>query len=220
MGGQRGVAVTAPRRSTPVPSFRGSVSCLRLPISSRTEGLPRSGSGQQLSPWSLPMMAAILSDGPYPLATTRFAPRPDTLVYTAMRRPQCADGCARRTCHYPGAAWLRRRYLPSPRLRAHARVLWPPCLFDLDLVGTGLSRLCHPRVVHRTVLALTAWLLPKVSCPTLRQIAAGAFSLPQSLCPVGRTSCGSELGFAHPNPNGNERSPVAIIQPSPWAGAS
>ena len=54
---------------------------------------------------------------------------------------------------------------PSSLLRALARVLWPPCPFDLGLVGTGLRRLCHPRLVHRTVLALTLWLLPKVSCP-------------------------------------------------------
>src|SRR5881628_2353996 len=66
---------------------------------------------------------------------------------------------------------LRRHYPPSSLLRAHARVLWPPCPFDLGLVGTGLRRLCHPRLVHRTVLALTAWLLPKVSCPVRRVLA-------------------------------------------------
>jgi hypothetical protein len=59
--------------------------------------------------------------------------------------------------------------LPS-LLRTHARVLWPPCRFDLGLIGTGLRRLCHPRLVHRTVLALAVWLLPKVSCP----LATGA----------------------------------------------
>src|SRR6266850_3047389 len=64
----------------------------------------------------------------------------------------------------PRAPWLRRHYPPSSLLRAHAQVLWPPCPFDLGLVGTGLCRLCHPRLVHRTVLALTLWLLPKVSC--------------------------------------------------------
>ena len=68
----------------------------------------------------------------------------------------------------PRAPWLRRHYPPSSLLRAHARVLWPPCPFDLGLVGTGLRRLCHPRLVHRTVLALTVWLLPKVSCPVRR----------------------------------------------------
>src|SRR3984893_5867724 len=68
----------------------------------------------------------------------------------------------------PRAPWLRRHYPPSSLLRAHAQVLWPPCPFDLSLVGIGLRRLCHPRLVHRTVLALTAWLLPKVSCPVRR----------------------------------------------------
>ena len=60
---------------------------------------------------------------------------------------------------------------PSSLLRAHAQVLWPPCPFDLGLVGTGLRRLCHPRLVHRTVLALTVWHLPKVSCPVRRVLA-------------------------------------------------
>jgi len=71
----------------------------------------------------------------------------------------------------PRAPWLRRHYPPSSLLRAHAQVLWPPCPFDLGLVGTGLRRLCHPRLVHRTVLALTVWLLPKVSCPVRRVLA-------------------------------------------------
>jgi hypothetical protein len=71
----------------------------------------------------------------------------------------------------PRAPWLQRHYPPSSLLRAHARVLWPPCPFDLGLVGTGLRRLCHPRLVHRTVLALTVWLLPEVSCPVRRVLA-------------------------------------------------
>ena len=71
----------------------------------------------------------------------------------------------------PRAPLLRRHYPPSSLLRAHARVLWPPCRFDLGLIGNGLRRLCHPRLVHRTVLALTMWLLPKVSCP-LRGVLA------------------------------------------------
>jgi hypothetical protein len=33
------------------------------------------------------------------------------------------------------------------------------------------SPLFHPRLVHRTVLALTVWLLPKVSCPLRRVLA-------------------------------------------------
>src|SRR6202795_5349878 len=55
----------------------------------------------------------------------------------------------------PRAPLLRRHYPPSSLLRAHARVLWPPCRFDLGLIGNGLRRSCHPRLVHRTVLALT-----------------------------------------------------------------
>jgi hypothetical protein len=54
----------------------------------------------------------------------------------------------------PRAPLLRRHYPPSSLLRAHARVLWPPCRFDLGLIGNGLRHLCHPRLVHRTVLAL------------------------------------------------------------------
>ncbi len=71
----------------------------------------------------------------------------------------------------PRAPLLRRHYPPSLLLRAHAHVLWPPGPFDLSLVGTGLRRLCHPRLVHRTVLALTLWPLPKVSCPLRRVLA-------------------------------------------------
>jgi hypothetical protein len=48
------------------------------------------------------MMTATLSDGPHPLATTRFAPKLDALVYTDIRRPQCADWCALRARYYPG----------------------------------------------------------------------------------------------------------------------
>ena len=77
----------------------------------------------------------------------------------------------------PRAPWLRRHYPPSSLLRAHARVLWPPCPFDLGLVGIGLRRLCHPRLVHRTVLALTLWLLPKVSCPLRRVLARCIWSV-------------------------------------------
>ena len=71
----------------------------------------------------------------------------------------------------PRAPLLRRHYPPSLLLRAHAHVLWPPCPFDLSLVGAGLRRLCHPRLVHWTVLALTVWLRPKVSCPVRRVLA-------------------------------------------------
>src|SRR5260370_21721938 len=77
----------------------------------------------------------------------------------------------------PRAPLLRRHYPPSSLLRAHAQVLWPPCLFDLGLLGNGLCRLCHPRLVHRTVLALTLWLLPKVSCPLRRVLARCIWSI-------------------------------------------
>jgi hypothetical protein len=93
-----------------------------------------------------------------------------------MRRPQCADWCASRP-PLPRAPLLWRRYPPSSLLRAHARVLWPPCPFDLSLVGIGLRRLCHPRLVHRTVLALTVWLLPKVSCLLRRVLARCIWSV-------------------------------------------
>jgi len=77
----------------------------------------------------------------------------------------------------PRAPLLKRRYPPSSLLRAHARVLWPPCPFDLGLVGIGLRRLCHPRLVHRTVLALTVWLLPRVSCPLRRVLTRCIWSV-------------------------------------------
>ncbi len=44
---------------------------------------------------------------------------------------------------------------------SRARRARPPCPFDLGLAGTGLRRLCHSRLAHRTVLALTLWLLRK-----------------------------------------------------------
>ena len=77
----------------------------------------------------------------------------------------------------PRAPLLRRHYPPSSLLRAHAQVLWPPCRFDLGLIGNGLRRLCHPRLVHRTVLALTMWLSPKVSCPLRRVLARCMWSI-------------------------------------------
>jgi hypothetical protein len=63
-GGQRGVAVTGASSEHAGASFRASISFLRPPVSSRTAGLPRSGWGQQLSPWSLPMMASHVKRWP------------------------------------------------------------------------------------------------------------------------------------------------------------
>lgn len=77
----------------------------------------------------------------------------------------------------PRAPLLRRHYPPSSLLRAHALVLWPLCPFDLGLVGISLRRLHHPRLVHRTVLALTLWLLSKVSCPVRRVLARCIWSV-------------------------------------------
>src|SRR5713226_2249461 len=168
IGGQRGVAVTGSSSEHAGASFRASVSFLRPPVSSRTAGLPRSGWGQQLSPWSLPTMTSPVkrwpaSFGCHQVCSTARRAR----LYQHTSATVCRLVCVTRP-PLPRAPWLRRHYPPSSLLRAHARVLWPPCPFDLSLVGIGLRRLCHPRLVHRTVLALTAWLLPKVSCPVRR----------------------------------------------------
>ncbi len=64
IGGQRGVAVTGSSSEHAGASFRASISFLRPPVSSRTAGLPRSGWGQQLSPWSLPMMTSHVKRWP------------------------------------------------------------------------------------------------------------------------------------------------------------
>src|SRR5207249_594317 len=87
--------------------------------------------------------------------------------HARLQRIPPASGCRllRASCPpLPRAPLLRRHYPPSSLLWAHARVLWPPCHFDLSLVGIGLRRLGHPRLVHRTVLALTACPLLEVSC--------------------------------------------------------
>jgi hypothetical protein len=68
----------------------------------------------------------------------------------------------------PRAPLLRRRYPPSSLLQAHAQVLWPPRPSDLSLVSEGLCRSGHPRLVHRTVPALTSILCESVTPPTPR----------------------------------------------------
>src|SRR5467141_2282577 len=176
-GGQRGVAVTGSSSEHAGASFRASISFLRPPVSSRTAGLPRSGWGQQLSPWSLPMMASHVKRWPASFGYHQ--------VCSKARRARLHRNTSATVCRLvcvtrpllPRAPLLRRHYPPSSLLRAHARVLWPPCPFDLGLVGTGLRRLCHPRLVHRTVLALTVWLLPKVSCPLRRVLARCIWSV-------------------------------------------
>src|SRR5882762_5605688 len=176
-GGQRGVAVTGSSSDHAGASFRASISFLRPPVSSRTAGLPRSGWGQQLSPWSLPMMTSHVKRWPASFGYHQ--------VCSKARRARLHRNASATVCRLvcvarpplPRAPLLRRRYPPSSLLRAHARVLWPPCPFDLGLVGTGLRRLCHPRLVHRTVLALTLWLLPKVSCPLRRVLARCIWSV-------------------------------------------
>ena len=171
VGGQQGVAVTGSSSDHAGASFRASISFLRPPVSSRTAGFPQSGWGQQLSPWSLPMMTSHVKRWPASFG--------DHLVCSKARRARlhrlapatvCRLVCVARP-PLPRAPLLRRRYPPSLLLRAHAHVLWPPGPFDLGLVGTALRRLCHPRLVHRTVLALTVWLLPKLSCPVRRVLA-------------------------------------------------
>src|SRR6266851_5181016 len=171
VGGQRGVAVTGSSSDYAGASFRASISFLRPPVSSRTAGFPRSGWGQQLSPWSLPMMTSHVKRWPASFGYHQVCSK----ARRARLHQQAPATVCRRMCvarpPLPRAPWLRRHYPPSSLLRAHAQVLWPPCPFDLGLVGIGLCRLCHPRLVHRTVLALTLWLLPKVSCPVRRVLA-------------------------------------------------
>ena len=141
------------------------------PVSSRTAGFPRSGWGQQLSPWSLPMMTSHVKRW--------LASFGDHQVCSKARRTRLHHQAPATVCRLvcvvrpllPRAPLLRRHYPLSLLLRAHAHVLWPPCPFDLSLVGAGLRRLCHPRLVHWTVLALTVWLRPKVSCPVRRVLA-------------------------------------------------
>ena len=171
VGGQRGVAVTGSSSDYAGASFRASISFLRPLVSSRTAGFPRSGWGQQLSPWSLPMMTSHVKRW--------LASFGDHQVCSKARRTRLHHQAPATVCRLvcvvrpllPRAPLLRRHYPPSLLLRAHAHVLWPPCPFDLSLVGAGLRRLCHPRLVHWTVLALTVWLRPKVSCPVRRVLA-------------------------------------------------
>jgi hypothetical protein len=168
IGGQRGVAVTGSSSDHAGASFRASISFPRPPVSSRTAGFPRSGWGQQLSPWSLPMMTSHVKRWPASFGYHQVCSKARRArLHRHAPATVCRLVCVSRP-PLPRAPWLRRHYPPSSLLRAHAQVLWPPCPFDLSLIsliGTGLRRLCHPRLVHRTFLALTAWLLPKVSCP-------------------------------------------------------
>jgi hypothetical protein len=177
IGGQRGVAVTGSSAEHAGASFRASISFLRPPVSSRTAGLPRSGWGQQLSPWSLPMMTSHVKRWPASFGYHQVCSRARRArLHRNASATVCRLVCVARP-PLPRAPLLRRHYPPSSLLRAHARVLWPPCPFNLGLVGTGLCRLCHPRLVHRTVLALTVWLLPKVSCPLRRVLARCIWSV-------------------------------------------
>ena len=115
----------------------------------------------------------------------------------------------------PRAPLLRRHYSPSLLLRAHARVLWPPCPFDLSLVGTGLRRLCHPRLVHRTVLALTLWLLPKVSCPVRRVLAGCLWSFSSQATSAFATD--GWLGALQVFPQATSRGrQLSTLQAFPW----
>src|SRR5713101_5390013 len=172
IGGQRGVAVTGSSSEHAGASFRASISFPRPPVSSRTAGFHRCGWGQQLSPWSPPMMTRHVK--PWPASFSAHPAcskaRRARLHHQAPPATVCRLVCVARPL-LPRAPLLRRHYPPSLLLRAHAHVLWPPCPFDLGLVGAGLRRLCHSRLVHRTVLALTVWLRPKVSCPVRRVLA-------------------------------------------------
>ncbi len=107
----------------------------------------------------------------HPLATTRFAPRLDALaVYTGISPATACRLVFVARPPLPRAPLLRRHYLPDCYY-GPMRMSCGLQPFDLSLVGTGLRRLCHPRLVHRTVLALTLWPLPKVSCPLRRVLA-------------------------------------------------
>jgi len=89
-------------------------------------------------------------------------PRLDALVTPTYADHRCRLMCvARPPLPEPLAPEALPSFLATMGLM---RVLWPPCPFDLSLVAWS-SPLRHPRLVHRTVLALTVWLLSKVSCP-------------------------------------------------------
>jgi len=68
----------------------------------------------------------------------------------------------------PRAPSLERHYPPSSLLWAHARVLWPLSSFDHRCALESLCRLGQPRLVHRTVPALTSVLSKTVAPPTPR----------------------------------------------------
>jgi hypothetical protein len=87
-----------------------------------------------------------------------------------QRRPPatvCRLRCA--ACpSLPRAPLLRRHYPPSSLVWAHARILWPLSSFDLRSALESLCRLGQPRLVHRTVPALTSDLSECVAPPTPR----------------------------------------------------
>jgi hypothetical protein len=68
----------------------------------------------------------------------------------------------------PRAPSLGRHCPPSSLLWAHARILWPLSSFDLRSALESLCRLDQPRLVHRTVPALTSALSKSVAPPAPR----------------------------------------------------
>jgi len=68
----------------------------------------------------------------------------------------------------PRAPLLGRHYPPSSLLWAHARIPWPLSSFDLRSALESLCRLDQPRLVHRTVPALTSALSKSVAPPAPR----------------------------------------------------
>ena len=68
----------------------------------------------------------------------------------------------------PKAPSLGRHYPPSSLLWTHARILWPLSSFGLRPALESPCRLGQPRLVHRTVPALTSILSESVAPPTPR----------------------------------------------------
>jgi hypothetical protein len=156
---------SAPRPVSHAPHFipDGGISPIRLGIAAFPLGLPRLVHHVKRWPASFGVHLVCAK-----ARRARFHRHAPTTV--------CRLVCVARPL-LPRAPWLQRHYPPSLLLWAHARVLWPPCPFDLGLVGIGLCCSGHPQLVHRTVLALTLWLLPKVSCPVRRVLARCIWSV-------------------------------------------